>query len=146
MDACLRSRPPVLLGSMPQPGLIKCAAGDAFPLAQHPLTIGETGELSRAIDQIAIDEQRTSLPLPAQMKLEMGRCRTPTYGLSTSKTAMSARLPGSIEPISPSRPSALAALMVAISIVASAGMRVGSRWRTCCINVQLFICSTMSTL
>ena len=47
---------------------------------------------------------------------------------------MSARLPASSEPISLSSPSALAALMVAISRVRSTGMRVGSRWRTCCIS------------
>ena len=36
-------------------------------------------------------------------------------------------------------------LIVAISIVRSTGIRVGSRWRTCCINVAVFICSTIST-
>ena len=41
MYACLRSRPPVLLGSMPQPGLFHSAPGDALTLAQHPLTVGD---------------------------------------------------------------------------------------------------------
>ena len=43
-------------------------------------------------------------------------------------------------------PERLGGISVAISIERSTGMRVGSRWRTCCMRMQALICSTMSTL
>ena len=70
-----------------------------------------------------------SLPWPAQ---DEGRERavedTDVRSLRVSKTATSARLPGSSEPISSAMPQRFRpALIVAISSVSSTGMRVGSR-------------------